>query len=118
MPQIELSSTTLSIQTLYRMFRDSDFYVDRRYQRKLVWTLDEKQKLVDSILREFPIPLVLLAKRQDGKFDIIDGLQRLHTVFSFIARQMDGYLICVSCQEPLRRQRMTLGRFLRMKALY
>jgi uncharacterized protein with ParB-like and HNH nuclease domain len=60
MPQIELSSTTLSIQTLYRMFRDGDFYVDRRYQRKLVWTLDEKQKLVDSILREFPIPLVLL----------------------------------------------------------
>jgi hypothetical protein len=84
MPQIELSSTTLSIQTLYRMFRDGDFYVDRRYQRKLVWTLDEKQKLVDSILREFPIPLVLLAKRQDGKYDIIDGLQRLHTVFSFI----------------------------------
>ena len=95
MAQIELSSTTLSIQTLYRMFRDGDFYVDRRYQRKLVWTLEEKQKLVDSVLREFPVPLVLLAKRQEGKFDIIDGLQRLHTLFSFIKnafRTLDGRL--------------------------
>ena len=95
MAQIELSSTTLSIQTLYRMFRDGDFYVDRRYQRKLVWTLEEKQKLVDSVLREFPVPLVLLAKRQEGKFDIIDGLQRLHTLFSFIEnafRTLDGRL--------------------------
>lgn len=81
---VELNPTTFSIQTLYRMFRDGDFYVDRRYQRKLVWTLEEKQKLVDSVLREFPIPLVLLAKRPDGKFDIIDGLQRLHTLISFI----------------------------------
>ena len=95
MAQIDLSSTTLSIQTLYRMFRDGDFYVDRRYQRKLVWTLEEKQKLVDSVLKEFPVPLVLLAKRQEGKFDIIDGLQRLHTLFSFIEnsfRTLDGRL--------------------------
>jgi hypothetical protein len=35
MAKIELSSTTLSIQTLYRMFRDGDFCADRRYQRKL-----------------------------------------------------------------------------------
>lgn len=95
MAQVELSPTASSIQTLYRMFRDNDFYVDRRYQRKLVWTLEEKQKLVDSVLCEFPIPLVLLAKRQEGKFDIIDGLQRLHTFFSFVEnafRTADGRL--------------------------
>ncbi|WP_297298361.1 DUF262 domain-containing protein [uncultured Methylovirgula sp.] len=95
MSQIELSSTTLSIQTLYRMFRDGNFYVDRRYQRKLVWTLEEKQKLIDSVLNEFPIPLVLLAKRPQEiqSYDIIDGLQRLHTLFSFVEnafRTADG----------------------------
>src|SRR5690242_3552869 len=84
MAQIELSPSTLSVQTLYRMFRDGDFYVNRRYQRKLVWTLEEKQKLIDSILSEFPVPLVLFAKRPDAKFDIIDGLQTLHTIFSFV----------------------------------
>lgn len=86
MAKIELSSSNLSIQTIYRMFRDGDFYVDRRYQRKLVWTLEEKQKLVDSILSEFPVPLVLLSKRGGDSisYDIIDGLQRIHTLISFI----------------------------------
>lgn len=86
MPKIELNPTTLSIQTIYRMFKDNDFYVNRQYQRKLVWTLEEKQKLIDSILKDFPIPLVLLAKREadSAKYDIIDGLQRLHTIISFI----------------------------------
>lgn len=95
MPQVELNPTTFSIQTLYRMFRDGDFFVNRRYQRKLVWTLEEKQKLIDSVLREFPIPLVLLAKRPDGRFEIIDGLQRLHTLLSFVDnsfKTMDGRL--------------------------
>ncbi len=83
---IELSSQTLSVQTLYRMFRDGEFYVDRRYQRKLVWTLEEKQKLVDSVLRDFPIPLVLLSRKgtETQSYDIIDGLQRLHTLLSFV----------------------------------
>ena len=86
MTKIELSSSNLSIQTIYRMFRDGDFYVDRRYQRKLVWTLEEKQKLIDSILCEFPVPLVLLSKRSvdTSSYDIIDGLQRLHTIISFV----------------------------------
>jgi hypothetical protein len=79
------------------MFRNGDFYVDRRYQRKLVWTLEEKQTLIDSVFKEFPIPLVLLAKRyQEGtSFDIIDGLQRLHTLISFVDnafRTADGRL--------------------------
>ncbi|SEP45171.1 Protein of unknown function DUF262 [Methylobacterium sp. ap11] len=86
MAKLELNSVNLSIQSLYRMFRDNEFYVNRQYQRKLVWTLEEKQKLIDSIMKDFPVPLVLLSKRgADGtSYDVIDGLQRLHTVFSFI----------------------------------
>lgn len=86
MTKIELSPTNYSVQTIYRMFRDGDFYVDRKYQRKLVWTLEEKQKLIGSILSEFPIPLILLAKKsgESAKFDVIDGLQRIHTIISFI----------------------------------
>jgi Protein of unknown function DUF262 len=57
--------------------------VNRRYQRKLVWTLPEKQHLVSSVLNRYPIPAVLLAERDDG-YEIIDGLQRLYTLTSFV----------------------------------
>ncbi len=45
-----------SIQEAYTWYRDGKLLVNRRYQRKLVWTVDEKQKLIDSILLGYPLP--------------------------------------------------------------
>lgn len=82
----ELASQSISIQSVYSWFREDKLFVNRRYQRKLVWTLTEKQKLVDSILRSYPIPAILIAERtaSPGTYEIIDGLQRLHAIVSFI----------------------------------
>lgn len=74
----------MSIQEAYRNYSDNKFLVNRRYQRKLVWTVDEKEFLVDSIDKGLPIPLILLAQTTDGKYEIIDGLQRLNAIVSFI----------------------------------
>lgn len=79
----ELDSSPRSIQSLYSWYADKKLWVNRRYQRKLVWTLEEKQKLVQSVLRGYPIPAILLAEREDG-YEVIDGVQRLHTFMSFI----------------------------------
>lgn len=80
----ELDSQPKSIQSLYAWYSDEKLFVNRRYQRKLVWTLDEKQKLIESILKQYPVPAILLADRSAGGYEIIDGLQRLHTIVSFI----------------------------------
>ncbi len=74
----------MSIQEAYRTYAEENFLVNRKYQRKLVWTVDEKSHLIDSILNGFPIPLILLAQTIEGKLEIIDGLQRLNAIFSFI----------------------------------
>lgn len=80
----ELESQPKSIQSLYGWYSENKLWVNRRYQRKLVWTLEEKQKLVESVLRRYPIPAILLAEREGGGYEVIDGLQRLHTLTSFI----------------------------------
>jgi len=80
----ELDSQPKSVQSIYSWYSEGMLYVNRRYQRKLVWTLVEKQKLVESILRKFPVPAILLAERDSGGYEVIDGLQRLHTLISFV----------------------------------
>lgn len=80
----ELDSNPKSIQALYAWYAEDKLWVNRRYQRKLVWTLEEKQKLVESVLRRYPIPAILLAEREQGGYEVIDGLQRLHTLMSFV----------------------------------
>lgn len=73
-----------SIQSVYTWHSDGELFVNRRYQRKLVWTQLEKQKLVESIQNQYPVPAILLAERDDGGYEIIDGLQRLSTIITFI----------------------------------
>jgi len=74
----------MSIQEAYRIYCDVGFYVNRKYQRKLVWTVEEKEYLIDSIINGLPIPLILLASKNVDNYEIIDGLQRLNSIFAFI----------------------------------
>lgn len=78
----------MSIQEGYRLYREQALFVNRRYQRKLVWTEPEKARLIESIRMGYPIPLILLAEPSravdPGKYEIIDGVQRLNAIFSFI----------------------------------
>lgn len=67
----------------YEAYRNNKLFINRRYQRKLVWSQQEKKDLIESILLQYPIPLVLLASQND-KYEIIDGMQRLNAIFGFI----------------------------------
>lgn len=65
--------------------------VNRKYQRKLVWTLDEKRQFIDTIIRNYPVPLFLVVNNSNVKGEnglvqkeVIDGLQRLEAIISFI----------------------------------
>jgi hypothetical protein len=76
-----------AVQALYARFRAGNLLVNRRYQRKLVWSVEEKQSFIDSLLRRLPVPLILVAERSTddrAHLEIIDGLQRLDAVFSFL----------------------------------
>lgn len=80
----------VSIQEIYRRYRENQLIVNRVYQRKLVWTEREKQMLIDSIIKGFPIPLILLAEKNvDGliTYEILDGLQRLNAIVGFIENE-------------------------------
>ncbi|WP_369389152.1 DUF262 domain-containing protein [Streptomyces sp. CG1] len=91
----ELSVQGESLQRLYSQYVQDRFLVNRRYQRKLVWAVEEKERLIDSVLKRLPIPLILLAENiyeNVPRFEVIDGLQRLNALFSFIENEfaLDG----------------------------
>lgn len=79
------------ILELYKWYKESMITINRKYQRKLVWSLKEKQAFIDTIINNYPVPLFLVAnttetingKEQNCK-EIIDGLQRIEAIISFI----------------------------------
>lgn len=85
------------VQTIYTDFINQKLLVNRNYQRKLVWTIEEKRNFIDTISKGLPIPLFLLAEvkyENSSKLEIIDGMQRLDAIFSFVEQNYklkDGY---------------------------
>jgi hypothetical protein len=113
-----VSPQGMSIQALYRAYRDGLLIVNRQYQRKLVWTVAEKQKLIDSILQDYPLPLFLFAEKpteapgSPAKLEIIDGLQRLNAIFSYIEHGFKWEEKCFNINEFSRaRQAAERGDF-------
>jgi len=94
--QQDLTVKGESVERIYGNYRDMRYVVNRRYQRKLVWTLEEKRKFIDSIISGYPVPIILLAenRRLDRNiFEIIDGMQRLNAITSFLENEfsVDGH---------------------------
>ena len=60
------------------------------YQRGEVWSAPQQQLLIDSILRGFDLPKIFLRKLPDGSdklFDVVDGVQRLTSIWRFMANE-------------------------------
>jgi len=86
-----ISSKSDSVQVVYDNYLAGKYVVNRRYQRKLVWTQQEKIAFVDSLLNNYSVPLFLLAQNTnpEGKitYEIIDGMQRLNSIVAFIENE-------------------------------
>ncbi len=64
--------------------------VNPEYQRGVVWTRTQQKKLVDSVLRGYPIPLIYFhhiqqtaAGLRSERFEVIDGQQRITALHEF-----------------------------------
>jgi uncharacterized protein with ParB-like and HNH nuclease domain len=54
------------------------------FQRQYVWKLEEASRFIESVLLGLPVPNVFLAKdKETFNFIIVDGLQRLMTLYYF-----------------------------------
>ena len=57
------------------------------FQRKSIWTLSDRRKLIQSIVAGYPLPNIFLYRRYKGGkviYDVIDGKQRLESIFMFL----------------------------------
>ncbi len=60
------------------------YTVNREYQRDDdIWSGEDKKYLIDSIVKGFDIPKIYLRQLTDHTFEIVDGQQRLDTVWKF-----------------------------------
>ncbi len=58
--------------------------LDPDFQRHTVWSQKQKSELIESILMGIPLPLIYVKEDDRGVYIIVDGRQRLTTLFQFM----------------------------------
>jgi Protein of unknown function DUF262 len=82
------SVTTDTVQAtvgeVANMYNSSELNILPEFQRLFRWSPERKSSFVESILIGIPIPPVFVFEKEDGTWELIDGLQRISTVLEFM----------------------------------
>ena len=87
---MELIHDKIKIKDLLDWKRKNMLKVNPEYQRGAVWKVPQQKKLIDSVFRGYPLPLIYLHYKKETiagmtseGLEIIDGQQRINALYSF-----------------------------------
>lgn len=81
---IRADALSMSVGEIANIYRDEELVIRPEFQRLFRWEDDQKSRLVESILLGIPIPSIFVLQRDNGVWEVIDGLQRISTILEFM----------------------------------
>ncbi|GLJ00474.1 DUF262 domain-containing protein [Sphingobium sp. BS19] len=93
--EIRTDGYPISIGEWVSLYENKELDIHPEFQRFFRWSDAQKTALIESILLGIPIPSIFVSQRPNGVWDVVDGLQRLSTIFQFmgILRNENGDII-------------------------
>jgi len=80
----------MSFGELISMYTSNELIIDPEFQRLFRWDIYQRTRFVESLLLGIPIPSIFVAEDNDGRWEIVDGLQRISTILSFFGFLKDN----------------------------
>ena len=87
---IKTDSYDMSIGEIISLYQDGDLKLNPAYQHLYRWDEEHKNRFIESILIGIPIPEIFVAQKEDGKWDVVDGVQRISTLLQLVG-ELKGY---------------------------
>ncbi|MBK3799172.1 DUF262 domain-containing protein [Azospirillum brasilense] len=81
---VKTDSYPMSIGEIASMYEEGEIILRPEYQRYFRWSDEQKTKLIESILIGLPLPSIFVAQDAKGNWEVVDGMQRLSTIFDFM----------------------------------
>jgi uncharacterized protein with ParB-like and HNH nuclease domain len=67
--EISTDGYPMSIGEIISLYKENEMDIHPEFQRFFRWTIEQKSRLIESILLGIPIPSVFVAQREDGISD-------------------------------------------------
>lgn len=94
LPNLTHQQNSKTIQDLVNLYVKGHLNLEPGFQRKSVWKQQDRAKLMDSIIRNYPLPAIFLYRNQrdgDVVYDVIDGKQRIESFLMFMGHKQGRF---------------------------
>lgn len=82
---VDIIDKKLTIGSLLERLKHGELKLTPDFQRRAnLWDDSRKSRLIESVLLRIPLPSFYFSEDSAGNFDVVDGLQRLCSIFHFI----------------------------------
>lgn len=88
--RIHTSQYDLSFNELADMYENHELNINPEFQRLFRWSEAKQSRFIESLVLEMPIPPIYVTETQEGKYDLIDGLQRISSYLHFRGKLLNA----------------------------
>ncbi|MDQ7062560.1 MAG: DUF262 domain-containing protein [Sulfurimonas sp.] len=82
--KVHTTEMKMSIGEIISMYKEKEIIIRPEFQRLFRWKKEQKSRFIESILIGIPIPTIFVQQIDDGRWEVIDGLQRISTILEFV----------------------------------
>lgn len=82
--EIYANQLSMSVGEIINLYENKEINLEPAFQRLFRWNPQQETNFIESILLGYPIPAIFVLQREDGIWDVIDGVQRLSTIYHFV----------------------------------
>lgn len=80
---LQTDKLDMSFGEIMSMYEKDEIIINPEFQRLYRWSEYQKTRFIESIIIGIPIPPIFVAEDKNGRWELVDGLQRLSTILSF-----------------------------------
>jgi uncharacterized protein with ParB-like and HNH nuclease domain len=81
---IDIREEPQTVFELMRKYKNNRLIINPDFQRNRVWKPEQKSKFIESIILNYPLPPFYINQTKEGKYIIVDGLQRTASLYEFL----------------------------------
>ncbi|WP_067281190.1 DUF262 domain-containing protein [Mitsuaria sp. 7] len=87
--QISTDAYGMSLGEVVTLYRSKELVIDPLYQRLFRWDESQKTRFVESVLLGLAVPPIFVFQREDGTWDLLDGLHPVMTILQLTGDLLD-----------------------------
>jgi hypothetical protein len=83
LPRATTQALDISFNELLDMYKNKELNITPDFQRLFRWSPAQRSRFMESLLLEMPVPPIFMIEEEEGRYVLIDGLQRISSYLHF-----------------------------------